>query len=293
MSIRHLIRELYSRRTILWPRVRSRAGTPANRQVIVATAGRVGSTWTCNLLSAAGLKPGLRVMPREYVDRNNTLILGKAALAFLEVESFLTWYKSHSLPPDGYAPAEHPTIRFVTILRDPRDMLVSAADYLAWLDVGLGGKGQEFAGLPEADRILKLIEEGDWFLDSLERWHRWPHAIQIHYEVLSRDPRATFAALLDACDLEPRFDAVGRAVRQNDFAAKTGRRAGVESKGSFLRKGIAGDWQSKFDARCLERFAEAKDGRWRRLAEGIAASRRDAAAGLRRKVGAYTSLQKD
>jgi hypothetical protein len=279
LSIRHLIRELYSRRTILWPRVRTRPGTPPNRQVVVATAGRVGSTWTCNLLSAVGLKPGLRVMPREYVDRNNTLILGKAALALLEVESFLTWYKSHSLPPADYLPGEHPTIRFVTILRDPRDMLVSAADYLAWLDVGLGGKGRAFAQLPEAERILTLIEEGDWFLDSLERWHRWPHAIKIHYEELSRDPRSTFAGLLDACDLEPRFDAVGRAVRQNDFAAKTGRRAGIEAKGSFLRKGVAGDWQSKFDARCLERFAEAKEGRWRKLAEAVAEDRAKAAAG--------------
>ena len=284
MSIRHLISELYSRRSILWPRVRTRRGTPPNRQVIVATAGRVGSTWTCNLLSAVGLKPGLRVMPREYVDRNNTLIVDKTALALLEVESFLTWYKSHSLPPEDYLPEAHPTIRFVTILRDPRDVLVSAADYLAWLDVGLGGKGRDFAALSETDRILKLIEEGDWFLDSLERWHRWPHAIRIHYEELSRDPKATFAALLDACDLEPRFDAIGRAVRQNDFAAKTGRRAGVESRGSFLRKGVAGDWQSKFDARCLERFDEAKAGRWRRLADAIAESREEAARDRRRRA---------
>ena len=71
----------------------------------------------------------------------------------------------------------------------------------------------------------------------------------------------------------PRFDTVARAVRENDFAAKTGRRAGVESKGSFLRKGIVGDWRSKFDERCLERFATAKDGRWRRLAEAVARRR--------------------
>jgi hypothetical protein len=274
-----MINELYSRRAVLWPRVRTRPGTPPNRQVIVATAGRVGSTWTCNLLSAVGLKPGLRVMPREYVARNNTLIVDKAALALLEIESFLTWYKSHSLPPEDYLPAAHPTIRFVTILRDPRDVLVSAADYLAWLDVGLGGKGKDFAALSETERILKLIEEGDWFLDSLERWHSWPHAIRIHYEELSRDPKGTFAALLDACDLQPRFDAVGRAVRQNDFATKTGRRPGVESRGSFLRKGVAGDWRSKFNARCLERFAEAKEGRWRRLTDAIADSREEAACG--------------
>lgn len=273
MSIPHLVRELFSRRRILWPRVRTRRGTPPNRQIIVATAGRVGSTWTCNLLSSVGLKPGHRLLPGEYLDKNNTLIIDKAAVALLEVEPFLTWYKSHSQPPADYVPAEHPTVRFVTILRDPRDMLVSAADYLAWLDVKMGGMGSAFAAKPEADRILQLIERGDWFLDSLERWQEWPHAIQLHYEDLTRDPKGSFSALLDACDLEPRFDAVARAVRENDFAAKTGRRAGVESKGSFLRKGIVGDWRSKFDERCLERFATAKDGRWRRLAEAVASRR--------------------
>jgi hypothetical protein len=278
LSIPHLVRELFSRRRILWPRVRTRSGTPPNRQVIVATAGRVGSTWTCNLLSGVGVKPGHRLLPVEYLDKNSTLIIDKAAVALLEVEPFLTWYKSHSLPPADYLPAEHPTVRFVTILRDPRDMLVSAADYLAWLDVKVGGMGPAFAALPEADRILQLIEKGDWFLNSLESWQAWPHAIQLHYEDLTRDPKGSFSALLDACDLVPRFDAVARAVRENDFAAKTGRRAGVESKGSFLRKGIVGDWRSKFDQRCLERFAAAKDGRWQRLADAVA-TRRSMAVG--------------
>ena len=144
----------------------------------------------------------------------------------------------------------------------------------------MGGKGPAFAALPEADRILELIERGDWFLDSLERWQEWPHAIQLHYEDLTRDPKGSFGALLDACDLEPRFDAVARAVRGNDFATTTGRRAGVESKGSFLRKGIVGDWRSKFDERCLERFATAKEGRWRRLAEAVARRRSGGDAGL-------------
>jgi Sulfotransferase domain len=280
LSIRHLVHERFSRRRILWPRVRTRPGSPPNRQVIVATAGRVGSTWTCNLLSGVGVKPGHRLLPGEYLEKNNTLIIDKAAVALLELEPFLTWYKSHSPPPPDYVPAEHPTVRFVTILRDPRDMLVSAADYLAWLDTGLGGKGPTFAALPESDRILELIETGDWFLESLERWQEWPHAIQIHYEDLSSDPKGTFTALLDACDLEARFDAVARAVRENDFATKTGRRAGVESKGSFLRKGVVGDWRSKFDERCLERFATAKDGRWRRLADAVNSRRSPAGAGV-------------
>ena len=50
------------------------------------------------------------------------------------------------------------------------------------------------------------------------------------------------------------------------------------SKGSFLRKGIVGDWRSKFDQRCLERFAAAKDGRWQRLADAVA-TRRSMAVG--------------
>ena len=239
--------------------MRTRSGTPPNRQVIVATAGRVGSTWTCNLLSGVGVKPGHRLLPVEYLDKNSTLIIDKAAVALLEAEPFLTWYKSHSLPPADYLPAEHPTVRFVTILRDPRDMLVSAADYLAWLDVKVGGMGPAFAALPEADRILQLIEKGDWFLNSLESWQAWPYAIQLHYEDLIRDPKGSFSALLDACDLVPRFDAVARAVRENDFAAKTGRRAGVDRR-QLPAQGHCRRLAQQFDQRCLERFA-AGDGR--------------------------------
>ena len=47
-------------------------------------------------------------LPRGNLDKNSTLIIDKAAVALLEVEPFLTWYKSHSLPPADYLPAEHP-----------------------------------------------------------------------------------------------------------------------------------------------------------------------------------------
>jgi hypothetical protein len=269
MAILDGVAQTFSRRRRFWPRLRIRQGTPEARQVIVASAGRVGSTWTCNLLAACGVRSGLYLMPADCLDRNGTLLLDPHALRHVEAATFLTWYKSHSLPPDGYDPARHASIRFVTILRDPRDVLVSAADYLAGLDVSLGGRGKEFAALSDAERIAQLIEEGDWFLEALERWHEWPHAIRIYYEDLNQDPAATLAGLLTACDLEPRAGIVDRAARQNSFAVRAGRSAGEEMKGSFLRKGIVGDWRNKFDERCLRRFDEAKGGRWRRLSDAI------------------------
>jgi len=43
-------------------------------------------------------------------------------------------------------------------------------------------------------------------------------------------------------------------VERFDFARKAGRPAGVEEPTAFLRKGIAGDWQSRFSREAGEVF---------------------------------------
>ena len=95
--------------------------------------------------------------------------------------------------------------------------------------------------MPEAERILRLIEDGDFVLERLEAWCCWPHAIRVRYEDLKRNTSAVLEDLLYRCDLLAKPGAVARAVRANSFAARARRNTGIEETGAFLREGIVGD----------------------------------------------------
>src|SRR5690606_20292161 len=64
----------------------------------------------------------------------------------LSNESALSWlkqlkgnfiFKSHSFPPSDFEGP--PKVKFVTVIRDPRDIMVSSIHYLANLDPEFGG----------------------------------------------------------------------------------------------------------------------------------------------------------
>jgi len=134
-----------------------------------------------------------------------------------------------------------PGAKFVGIARDPRDTLVSA-----WhLIPQERRRGDE--ALEQMSFIRQAVGAVSQFTDgmlSLQR--RYPaDAMIVTYEALLNDAETTVAALYRFLGADDSPAVVARSIAQTSFAAMSGRPAGTEDKGAFMRKGVAGDWRTQ------------------------------------------------
>ena len=91
--------------------------------------------------------------------------------------------------------------------------------------------------------------------ESVRDWWDRPRVGHVTYEGLLIDPVEELSrAFKDASGAEPTREAIELAVRRHAFSSETGRKAGEENRDSFLRKGMAGDWQQHFTREAGEAF---------------------------------------
>jgi hypothetical protein len=237
--------------------------------VIVGTAHRVGSTWLYMLLRDTYRLQTL-VLPKRIIQGESTrqgvdIDITRLIDYFKELNGFFI-FKSHSFPMSKSLPPDFAnTIKFVTIVRDPRDVVVSASFYLANLDVKQGGLGEGFKRLSEVDRILGVIRDGDFLISRLEKWYESRSAHKVRYENLQNNTTDALRGIANYLGVGFKLRAAERAIDKNSFERKSGRLPGNEDKGEFLRKGITGDWKNYFDQKCISAFKTARDGQWNRL----------------------------
>jgi len=232
--------------------------------LIVGSAHRVGSTWLFNILKNIGyFNYNVNVIPKRFFEMGTGILLLNDA----EVFKYLTAltgrfiFKSHSYP----ITSEVKHIKFLTILRDPRDVLVSNSFYLARLGEKLGGLGEKYRSLSYPERILYLIKEEEFIISRLEQWYRTPLAYKIKYEYLKENPIREIKAILNHLDLPLKDENIKNVVEKCSFESMTGRKIGEEKKESPQRKGIIGDWKNYFNKDCIEAFKKEKNGRWNHL----------------------------
>lgn len=105
--------------------------------VVVGSSHRVGSTWLYSMVADLGqFEIGIKQVPVEF-RRFGTLLLEPEVYDYLRGLQGYVIFKSHSFPPD---PEERINdVKFLSIYRDPRDVLVSASFYLAHLEEEKGG----------------------------------------------------------------------------------------------------------------------------------------------------------
>jgi hypothetical protein len=79
-------------------------------------------------------------------------------------------------------------------------------------------------------------------------------ALIIKYEdlLLNAAEQLQKAALHLDVDVSP--ESIESAVFHNSFEQLTNRTQGIEARGTFMRKGVAGDWKEKFDATACKHF---------------------------------------
>jgi hypothetical protein len=83
--------------------------------------------------------------------------------------------------------------------------------------------------------------------DFVRRWHNRKAAIHVRYEDLRRETVSELRRiLLGLTGRQPSPEEATAIVEEFSFERQAGRRPGEEDRGSFLRKGVVGDWRNYF-----------------------------------------------
>lgn len=257
------VKEFQQIRTLL----SGRTGNLQDRNIliVVGSAHKVGSTWIRNLIKDSwDLK--ILELSDELLDRNKDILPVDIHLEDILLEYGVPAgqyiFKSHAYPLtySNYSSLSNPVF-FVTIIRDPRDIVVSASFYLAKLPEFKGGLGKEFSDLNIKKRIIKLLKEGSSTLELLNRWFECDYAFKIRYEKLLENGHPELEKLYENMGLEYSRRKIKKIFKENEF--KNFKR---KSDKSYLipRKGIAGDWKNYFDDELKQIFKEECNGEWNR-----------------------------
>jgi hypothetical protein len=134
-----------------------------------------------------------------------------------------------------------PAAKFIGIARDPRDVLASAWHFFHGGEVGENELDAKTAFVRSA---LPALANGARAMIAL--CEQTPaDCMIVTYEAMRENPATVAAQLFRFLGVSDERDIVDGGVARTSFAAMTGGRpAGVEDKGSFFRKGVAGDWRS-------------------------------------------------
>jgi len=103
--------------------------------------------------------------------------------------------------------------------------------------------------------FTKPHSPGFSWTDFVRRWHGRKGTVHVRYEDLRRDTPGELRRIVGELTddkLSPEWaDAV---TEEFSFERQSGRRSGEENKGSFLRKGVIGDWRGRFSPEARELF---------------------------------------
>ncbi|MGI0133845.1 MAG: sulfotransferase domain-containing protein [Candidatus Micrarchaeaceae archaeon] len=89
----------------------------------------------------------------------------------------------------------------------------------------------------------------------VSRWYHHQGAIHVRYEDLLKSAAGELSRVIAELGRKtPPMERLSEIVEMHAFKRKAGRVPGAESKTSFLRKGVAGDWENYFKQEACEIF---------------------------------------
>ena len=143
------------------------------------------------------------------------------------------------------------------LIRDPRDVVVSAYFYHLWTEESWAREPQERYDGKSYQQHLQSLSEHDGLLEQIRnaavvrRMVEWdytnPNFLEMRYEELIADEQAEFARMFRSYGFND--DAIARAgefARKHSFEAKTKRAMGETAQKTHLRSGRPGEWRDHF-----------------------------------------------
>ena len=162
-----------------------------------------------------------------------------------------------------------PPFRGTHMVRDPRDVVVSAYHYHLWTDEPWANMPRDDLGGRTYREHLSSLDPGDGLLVELERtcneqvgeMTRWdyeqPHFLELRYEDLIDDEQGGFARVFEHYGFsDAAVERSMRFVEAASFKASVGRAVGEVAEGSHLRSGRPGEWREAFEPRHVARMKE-------------------------------------
>jgi hypothetical protein len=217
----------------------------SDQPILLSTPGRCGTHWLARLLRKS------LPLAQEKTHRWNEPIM----VAAMEDPVPDTLYLTHD--PLAYFAPMLGRAQFVTIVRDPRDIVVSAAYY--WIskmgDLESLKKLRVYweAGIPDGadfDAVLATLKHNlhnrRWF----DYWLHFRHAIPcyvVRYGDLHADAPGTMRALFHWLGRDVPDATLAKAIDKSRFERVSGGRAlGEADPAHFYRRGIVGEWREHF-----------------------------------------------
>jgi hypothetical protein len=229
--------------------------------IVIASPHKVGSTWIYKILrdltAFHDLFPPFKVFNEFKKVKIPLDNLFNYFLGLKKGRGYL--FKSHSMPPKSIDKG----VFYITVIRDPRDLMVSMSHYVSHLPIELGGWGKEFSNKNDRDKIIEVIDKSDFIFDLYDAWANYDNCLLLKYEDLKKDIYKAVLEVVDYTGLNVTDIKIKKAIAKNDFKKVAGRRSGNEKENTFYRKGIVGDSKNYFDNELLEYLYTTQGGRWK------------------------------
>lgn len=197
------------------------------------------------------------------------------------VSDYRCYKAHHQLAELGFSPNDKRT-HLIYILRDPRDIAISAANYFQF--DRFPGLSRSFRALPQGSKIFRhtlypLLVPQDYRIARMteallhgsaavhnwvrvswrEHWRPYEEAGVpiVRYEDLLIAPNEQCVRILRSLGLERTAAEIGRAIENQSFARKKERfrQEGETGRAKFLRVGKSEQWREKLPADLQARFA--------------------------------------
>ncbi|MGD0191539.1 MAG: sulfotransferase domain-containing protein [Rhizomicrobium sp.] len=227
---------------------------------IIATHHKTGTVWMDTIFRRIGKALGLR-----FVNIKKSVGLARENLT---VPSII--FNDHSEFKNCSWLLEHPSSRILHLIRDPRDIVLSAMNYhRTATERWLHKRRREFDGQSYQEKLNSLPDDRSRYMfemnNSAQRiiqdMRRWDYgranSIECRYEELVDDvDLVKFDMILSHLGFDTReLDACHDIIRKNSlFGAVT------EKKRGHIRSGQARQWEARFDgelaAEFLSRFGD-------------------------------------
>jgi hypothetical protein len=156
------------------------------------------------------------------------------------------------------------------VIRDPRDMIVSAYYYHRWCheewcttksDDGLSWQDRLLTA-SESEGMTMEIRRASYLIEAMLRWdYTNPNFLEVRFEDLITDPSGQFQNIFQRFGFSDEQVEVGlKVVKECSFEKMTKRQRGQEAPTHHFRKGVAGDWKQHFKEEHILLFKELYPG---------------------------------